>query len=113
MKGGPGGHDRRERAMKTYDVQEIEIDVPAETAFDLISNPSQLPRWTDAFQSADAQGATLRTPEGEVSIGLEVEASSNRGVVDWKMSFPDGSTGWAHSRVVPLSEGRCVYTFVL
>ena len=99
--------------MKTYDVQDIELDVPASTAFALVSDPEQLPRWTDAFERADRKAATLRTPNGAVQIGLEVRASSAHGVVDWKMSFPDGGTGWAHSRVVPLDDRRCVYTFVL
>src|SRR5262245_65978750 len=99
--------------MKTYDVQEIEIGVPAEAAFALVADPAQLPRWTDAFESADTANATLRTPQGAVRIGLEVQAFRDRGVVDWKMTFPDGATGWAHSRLVPLSERRCIYTFVL
>lgn len=99
--------------MKTYDVQEIEIAVPAETAFALLAEPSQLPRWTDAFESAGPASATLRIPQGVVRIGLEVRAFRDQGVVDWKMTLPDGITGWAHSRVVPLSERRCVYTFVL
>jgi hypothetical protein len=99
--------------MKTYDVQEIEIAVAAETAFALLADPTQLPRWTDAFESAGPASATLRTPQGVVRIGLEVRAFRDQGVVDWKMAFPDGGTGWAHSRLVPLSERRCVYTFVL
>jgi len=99
--------------MKTYDVLEIEIGVAAEAAFALLADPAQLPRWTDAFESADAANATLRTPQGAVRIGLEVQSSRDRGVIDWKMAFPDGATGWAHSRLVPLSERRCVYTFVL
>jgi hypothetical protein len=104
---------REEEAMKSYDVQEIELEVPAERAFALLADPAQLPRWTDAFERADRGGATLRTPMGVVSVGLEVQAFPDRGVIDWRLSFPDGATGWAHSRLVPLSERRCVYTFVL
>ena len=100
-------------AVKSYDVQDIEIEVPAERAFAVVADPERLPHWTDAFESADLHGATLRTPKGGVRVGLEVQADPGRGVVDWKMSFPDGGTGWAHSRLVPLSERRCVYTFVL
>ena len=99
--------------MKRYDVQEIELGVPAARAFDVLADPAQLPRWTDAFASADGESATLRTPNGTVGIGLRVQAEPASGTVDWRMVFPDGSTGWAHSRVVPLSEERCVFTFVL
>lgn len=99
--------------MKTYDVQEIELAVPARSAFALIANPARLPEWARAFESADDRSAVLRTPEGAVRIGLQVDARAEAGTVDWAMTFADGSVGRAHSRVVPLSEGHCAYTFVL
>ena len=39
--------------MRTYDVQEIELEVAPARAFALLADPEQLPRWTDAFASAD------------------------------------------------------------
>ena len=99
--------------MKTYDVQEIEIRVPASRAYEVLADPSQLPRWTDAFESADATSAVMRSPGGRMDIRLGVEANRGSGTVDWRMTFPDGSVGWAHSRVVPLAADRCVYAFVL
>ena len=99
--------------MKTYDVQDIEIAVPAATAFEVIIDPAQLPRWTEAFASAGPESAVLKTPNGSVSIALRVDAHRGSGVVDWKMTFPDGSSGWAHSRVMPLTDDRCLFTFVL
>jgi hypothetical protein len=99
--------------MKTYDVQEIEIRAPASRVYQLVADPSQLPRWTDAFESATVGSAVLRTPHGRVDIGLRVEANPVSGTVDWRMTFPDGSVGWAHSRVVPLAGDRCAYAFVL
>jgi hypothetical protein len=99
--------------MKTYDVQEIELEVPARRAFEWVADPRRLPRWTDAFVTADDRAATLRAPGGEVAIGLETHARTDAGTVDWKMTFPDGSVGWAHSRVVELTRERCLYAFVL
>ena len=99
--------------MKSYDVQEIELRVPARSAFETIADPRRLPHWTEAFVSADHESATLRTPGGEVAIALETHARVEAGTVDWKMTFPDRNVGWAHSRVVELSAGRCLYTFVL
>jgi len=99
--------------MKTFDVQAVELDVSSEDAFDYISDPARLPAWTSAFAEAKGEGAVLRTPEGEVNIGLVVEAAAERGTVDWRMTFPDGSVAVAYSRVVPIAEGRCAYTFVL
>ena len=99
--------------MKTYDVQQIELTAPSSSAYEVIADPAQLPRWTRAFARADDRSAVMTTPGGEVNIGLEVAAHPDAGTVDWRMSFPDGSVGWAHSRVVSLSDDRCVYTFVL
>ena len=99
--------------MKTYDVQEIEIRAPAARVHEFVADPSRLPRWTDAFESVHGTTAVLRTPRGHVDIGLGVEADPVHGTVDWSMTFPDGSVGRAHSRVVPLTDDRCVYAFVL
>ena len=99
--------------MKTHDVQDVEIAVPAARAFELLADPAGLPRWTDAFASAGHGSAVLRTPAGSVAIGFEVVARPETGTVDWNMTFPDGAVARAHSRVVPLAADRCVYTFVL
>ena len=99
--------------MKLYDVQQIELAVPARRAFAVIADPRRLPDWAEAFAVADASSATIRTPRGEVRVGLSVAASPEAGTVDWTMRFPDGSVGHAHSRVVELTSDRCVYTFVL
>jgi hypothetical protein len=55
----------------------------------------------------------MRTPTGEVAIGLEVESSAQAGTIDWRMTFPDGSVATAFSRVVELDRGRCIFSFVL
>jgi len=45
--------------MKRYDVQEIELEVPAGAAFSVLADATQLPRWTDAFASADGANSTV------------------------------------------------------
>ena len=99
--------------MRRYDIQHIELAVPARRAFGVIADPGRLPDWTEAFAAADDSSATMRTPDGEVRVGLSVDASPDAGTVDWTMRFPDGSIGHAHSRVVELASDRCVYAFVL
>lgn len=99
--------------MKTFDVQSIELAVPARKAHSYISDPRNLRHWTHAFRSADDATALMRTPNGEVTIGLQTRSAAESGVVDWTMVFPDGSTGSAYSRVVPIGAERCVYSFVL
>ena len=99
--------------MKRYDLQGIQLEVPAETAFTYVADSSKLPEWTNAFASIDGSRAVMRTPNGEVPVDLLTLADEQSGTVDTKMTFPDGSAGWAYSRVVPLDDRRCLYEFVL
>jgi hypothetical protein len=99
--------------MTSFDVQGIEIGAPAEAVFAYVADPTRLPEWTSAFQSAGSGRAVLATPRGAVEVGLEVQASTAAGTVDWIMTFPDGSRGTAFSRVVPIGSDLSVYSFVL
>lgn len=99
--------------MKTFDVQNIEINLSADVAHRFIGDPANLPKWTNAFSSADRSNAVMRTPDGEVRIELRTEADAETGAVDWTMTFPDKAVGHAFSRVVPVAADRCVYVFVL
>ena len=78
-----------------------------------MADASRSPEWTEAFASVDGDRALMRTPQGEVEIGLEVLADAERGTVDWRMTFPDGTTETAYSRAVPTHDDRTVFTFVL
>ena len=99
--------------MKSFDVQGIDLAVPRSKAFAFIADPAQLPKWTNAFASVTSGRAVMRTPSGEVTIDLEVQASAEQGTVDWRMTFPDHSVATAFSRVVELDRHRCIFSFVL
>ena len=99
--------------MKTFDVQSIGIAAPAAAVFEFVADPSNLPRWTHAFQSADSCSAVLVTPNGAVPITLQTITDDALGVVDWKMTFPDGTEGMAFSRVTPDGPDGAVYSFAL
>ncbi|MEQ1597233.1 MAG: SRPBCC family protein [Casimicrobium sp.] len=99
--------------MKMFDVQGIEIRAAYERAFSYIADPMHLPKWTNAFATVSNGRAMLRTPQGELEIGLVVQSSPEHGTVDWLMTFPDGSVATAFSRVMRLDAQYCVYTFVL
>lgn len=99
--------------MKTHDVQSISIAKPRADVFAYIANPANLPEWTNAFKSADAERAELITPNGAVPIQLETRASAEHGTIDWIMAFPDGSRGAAYSRVTEDSDDTSIYSFVL
>ncbi|MEH7830401.1 SRPBCC family protein [Gemmobacter denitrificans] len=99
--------------MKTHDVQSISIAKPRAEVFAYIANPANLPAWTNAFKSADAERAELVTPNGAVPIRLETRASAEQGTIDWIMTFPDGSVGAAYSRVTEDAGDSSIYSFVL
>jgi hypothetical protein len=99
--------------MRNFDVQAIEINAPASFVFDFVRNPCNLPRWAHAFQSADDHRARLATPAGALDIGLQTLAVRNAGTVDWRLQFPDGTVGLAHSRITGTNRGTCIYSFVL
>jgi hypothetical protein len=101
-----------EEAMNTFDVQSIELGVPAADAFRYLASPATLPEWTHAFSVADDRQATMVTPGGTVQVGLRVDASEIHGTIDWTMTFPTGAVARAHSRLIPHGE-RSIYTFVL
>jgi hypothetical protein len=99
--------------MKNFDVQAISLNVPQQQAFAYIADGQHLPEWAQAFASVTNGRALMRTPNGEVEIGLDVRASEQTGTVDWHMTFPDGSIGVAYSRVVELNSDSCIFTFIL
>ena len=99
--------------MGMFEVQGIEMTAPRSKVFDFLREPANLPRWAHAFVSAGNGRARLETPAGAVDVGLEVTADADTGVVDWRLTFPDGSLGLAQSRVTETTRGTCIYSFVL
>jgi hypothetical protein len=96
-----------------FDIQSVAIDAPSDQVFAFVAEPSNLPRWAQAFTRADGRMARLETPEGAVEIGLRTDASPDAGTIDWTMTFPDGAVANAYSRVTPDGAARSIYAFVL
>jgi uncharacterized membrane protein len=99
--------------MDLFDVQGIEINAPREDVFDFVRNPANLPQWARAFSSVDRGRALLETPNGAVTVRLDVFADEECGTVDWRLEFPDGTMGIAQSRVTDTMRSTCIYSFVL
>jgi hypothetical protein len=99
--------------MRMFDVQGIEISAPRRKLFEFLRDPTNLPRWAHAFLSAGNGSARLETPAGAVDVDLGVTANADTGVVDWRLTFPDGSVSLAQSRVTETTRGTCIYSFVL
>ncbi len=97
-----------------FDVKNVALAVPFNTAFDYIADKTKLPEWTNAFSEVSEDGkALMRTPKGEIIVQLENNLDRTNGVIDTKMTFPDGGVGTAYSRLIALNEESCVYSFVL
>jgi len=99
--------------VKSFEVQGIELRVPREQAFACIADPARLPSWTRAFAAVRDGRARMRTPQGEIDVELAVRASPEHGTVDWLMTFPDGGLATAYSRVVEITAGSCIFSFIL
>src|SRR5262245_125733 len=99
--------------MRMFDVQGIEIVAHRQKVFEFLREPSNLPRWAHAFVTAGEGRARLETPSGAVDIVLDVSADAETGIVDWRLTFPDGGVGIAQSRVTETTRGTCIYSFVL
>ena len=99
--------------MRMFDVQGIEITAPLHQVFEFLREPANLPRWAHAFVSVGNGQARLETPAGAVDVGLDVLANAETGVVDWRLTFPNGTVGLAQSRVTETTRGTCIYSFVL
>jgi hypothetical protein len=96
-----------------FDVQGIEIMAQRRTVFEFLKEPANLPLWAHAFVSAGDGRARLETPTGAIDLGLDVSADADTGIVDWRLTFPDGGVGIAQSRVTETTRGTCIYSFVL
>ena len=99
--------------MRMFDVQGIEIDAPRSHVFEFVRDPKNLPQWAEAFVSADNGKARLQTSHGTLDVELTVSADSGSSTIDWRLVFPDGTVGFAQSRVTETTRGTSIYSFVL
>src|SRR5438309_1002383 len=99
--------------MDSFKVESARIKTTPEKAFRYISDPKNLPQWTHAFKAVLDGRAIMATPTGAVEVGLRVKGSASEGTIDWHMTFPDGNTATAYSRLVPDSVEYSIYSFVL
>ena len=99
--------------MNGFAIESIQIAAPADEVFAFVADRGTLPQWTVAFRDVRNDRALMRTPRGEVEVGLGVTGSPTTGIIDWTMTFPDGTTARAFSRVVALDDRHSVYAFIL
>src|ERR671933_76722 len=81
----------------------ISIAAPVEIVFDLVSDPTGLPRWAPAFARTVRQdGDAWIVDSGEREARIRIRASREHGTVDFLLvGTPEGVEVGAFSRVVP------------
>lgn len=85
--------------MKNFEVLCIGINCDYKKAFGYISKSENLPLWTNQFVRTKGNSATFDTFIGIVDVTFETYVNEQAGTIDWKITFPDGNSGMAYSRL--------------
>ena len=97
-----------------FEVKSIALAVPFDKAYDYLADKTKLPEWANAFAEVKESGEGLmRTPQGEIPVKLKDILNKEFGIIDTVMTFPTGDEGIARSRLMPLDDNSCVYSFTL
>jgi hypothetical protein len=98
--------------MQRSDTQSISIDAPPHAVLDLVSDPTEFPRWAPAFARAvRVEGDVWIADTGDGEIRIRVRVSRELGTVDFLLAgLPPGVEIGAFSRVVPNGHGS-LYMF--
>lgn len=95
---------------KNFNVLSIGINCDYKKAFDYLADQKNLSIWTNQFKKVDGNRASFDTFNGVLDVEVETFASEVHGTIDWKLTFPDGNSGWAYSRLTRNVEG-VIYAF--
>ncbi|MBD3906904.1 hypothetical protein NAL32_19620 [Chryseobacterium sp. Ch-15] len=96
--------------IQNFKVLSIRINTDYETAFKYLTDNSKLPEWTNQFVEVDGNKAKFDTFNGIIDVEFETISSVESGTIDWKLTLPDGSIGFAYSRLTRNIEG-VIYAF--
>ncbi|HEV7380209.1 MAG TPA: hypothetical protein VGN64_10470 [Dyadobacter sp.] len=96
--------------IKNFEVLSIGIDTDYDTAFSYVADSNKLPEWTNQFVSVDGSSAKFDTLNGVMDVEFKTIASRESGTIDWALTLPDGSVGYAYSRLTRNVQG-VIYAF--
>lgn len=96
--------------VKNFEVLSIGINCDYKKAFDYVANPDNLPKWTNQFVKVNQNSASFNMFNDVVEVTFETYANEELGTIDWKITFPDGNSGMAYSRLTRNIEG-VIYAF--
>ena len=91
--------------MRT-DTQSVTLEADADSIFQFLADPENLPRWAVAFAHGvrrEGDGWVVRTANGDVVV--RVEADARLRTVDFHMAPAPGVEAVAYSRVLPNDHG--------
>lgn len=93
--------------MHRADTQSISIDASVECVFDLVSDPTMLPRWAPAFaRTIRADGDTWLVDGARGRARIRVRSSREHGTVDFLVAGAPAAAGaGAFSRVIANGRG--------
>lgn len=101
-------------SVKNFEVLSIGINAAPQTVFDFVADQKNDPQWSIGFSEVNEDSAIMETPNGKMKVGMKTYSNPALMTVDTIMTFPDGSTGKAFSRVIENDNGKSsIYSFVL
>lgn len=91
----------------TYPTQNISVSInrSAEDVYQFASNPENFPTWIDFFKSIAKQGDIWIAKTDMGNIKIKFAPLNDLGIMDHKVTFPDGQTVNNPMRVVPNKDG--------
>jgi uncharacterized protein YndB with AHSA1/START domain len=95
----------------------LELDVPRERLFAVISDPRMLPRWAQPVKAIRGEGAKAEIdyelPEGSVVCRFDRAVDEASGVTDWTVHVPGADPIRVYSRAVGLGGARSAFVVTL
>lgn len=95
----------------------LELPVPQDRLFRLVSDPSQLPKWADPIKAVRRDGGRAvvdyELPDRRVECPCDTDVDAARGTADWTVHLPDAPALKVYSRAVAVADDRSVFVLTL
>jgi hypothetical protein len=90
------------------------LDAPAGAVFDYLAEIENLPRWATEFaRELKVEDGKTKVVNGLGEFHFRIEADPDTGVIDMLAGPTEGELALFPTRVVPLADDRCAYTFTM
>jgi hypothetical protein len=90
------------------------LDAPQHTVFDYLSRIDNLPKWATEFaRELKYEHGKAKVVNGLGEFYFRITADEETGVIDMHAGPAEDELALFPTRVVPLAEDRCAYTFTM